>query len=375
MQKTIFLGLILMLFLPISASAETVVRTGQNITVEAEQTVAGDYYVYVGPFSNTTMSGKVEGDMYAFGGVVTTNGAIENDLTIIGGSAQMHATVTDDVRIVAGEVTVADHVGGDLVVLGGVLNVLSTATIDGDVIFYGGTATIAGSIKGSVLGTAEKVRIDATVQKNVDVQTAKALTLGDTANIAGAVRYTSIYELERGVNAEIAGEVTKVNSVSATANTKHGLTLFSLLPMLISLFSTLVLFLLFRRTLEAVALRVQKHTLKVSLLGMGALLLGPSIAVLLMVTGLGFFIGVMLLALLCFVFVLGYTLSGVVLGSYLAKWFTNHPRVTLNWVVAGTVVIQAMLFVPVVGILLAVFVSVLTIGALIFVLGLGALSN
>jgi hypothetical protein len=283
----------------------------------------------------------------------------------------MHATVTDDVRIVAGEVTVADHVGGDLVVLGGMLNVLSSATIDGDVVFYGGTATIGGKVKGSVLGAAEKIRVDAEVGKNIDVKTAQALTLGDTAVVGGYVRYVSSQELERGQNATVKGEVQKTEVPVIAAGTKN-VSLFSLLPLLISLFSTLVVFLLFRKVLEAVVLMAHKHGLKVSLVGLGALIFGPALSVVIMLTGLGFFIGVMTLSLLMFVFVLGYTLAGVVLGSYLAKWFTNHPRVTLPWVVLGTVLVHAILFIPVVGALVVIALTVITIGSLIFVLGKNA---
>lgn len=371
MRKILILGLITAISTPFVAFAETVVRTGQNIAVEAEQTVTGDYYVSVGPFSQTTMSGKVEGDMYAFGGVVTANGEIKNDLTIIGGSAQMHATVTDDVRIVAGEVTVADHVGGDLFVLGGILNILSTATIDGDVIFYGGTASVDGQVKGSVLGVAEKIRIDGAVGKNVDVKTTKSLTLGDTAKIVGYVRYSSASELSRSQNAEVKGEIQKIELPQVLSPGVKMPTLFSVLPLLISLFSTLVLFLLFRRVLEAVVLTAHKQGLKVGIIGVCALF-GPVLSALLMLTGLGFFIGVMTFSLFLFVFVLGYTLSGVVLGSFIAKWFTNHPRVTLPWVVLGTVLIHVALVVPYVGLLAVLVCTVITIGSLMLVLGQNA---
>ncbi|MFM2381287.1 MAG: hypothetical protein RLZZ76_54 [Candidatus Parcubacteria bacterium] len=374
MHKILILGLLTAISAPFFASAETVVRTGQNITVEAEQTVAGDYYVSVGPFSQTTMSGTVDGDMYAFGGVVTANGVIKNDLTVVGGSAQMHATVTDDVRIVAGEVTIADHVGGDLFVLGGVLNVLSTATIGGDVIFYGGTASIDGAVKGSVLGVAEKVRVNGVVEKNIDVKTTQSLVLGNTANVSGFVRYTSTDDLDRSVSAEVKGEVQKVVLPQVLSGGTKKLTLFSVLPLLIALFSTLVLFLFFRKVLEAVVLKAHKNVLKTGLVGLCALF-GPLLSVLLMVTGLGFFIGVMTLSLLLFVFVLGYTLAGVVLGSFIAKWFTNHPRVTLPWVVFGTVLIQGLLLVPYVGIIVVMACTVVTIGSLMMVLGQNAIKG
>src|SRR5690348_1840252 len=85
---------------PAYAHAETVLRVGDNISVDAEQIVDGNYYVSVGPFGNTTMSGNVKGDMYALGGMVTTNGPVGSDLSILSASSQIHAPVAGDVRIV-----------------------------------------------------------------------------------------------------------------------------------------------------------------------------------------------------------------------------------------------------------------------------------
>ena len=87
MKKTACSLLILALFIPFGANAETVLRIGDDISVDADQVVNGDYYVSVGPFGNTSMSGSVAEDMYAFGGTVTTNGSIGRDLTVVGGYA------------------------------------------------------------------------------------------------------------------------------------------------------------------------------------------------------------------------------------------------------------------------------------------------
>lgn len=351
---------------PFYAQAETVVRTGQNIAIEAEQTVDGNYYVSVGPFSDTVMSGTIKGDMYALGGVVTVNGTIANDLTIVGGSTQIHGSVAGDVRVVAGEVTIADHVGGDLFVMGGVLNVLSTAKIDGDIIFYGGTATIAGTVNGSIVGTSEKIRIDARVHKNVDIKTAQLITLGDTAVVDGYVTYASGNPIERGQNTIVKGELHKVDTFSAKAVDESRFKPTSLIPAFIVLFTTLTVYLLFRKKLETLVLRTHSTTLKVSLLGFCALLFGPLLAVVMMLTGLGLLIGGMTLLLLLCIYILGYVLAGVIFGSYLAKSFTNHPKVTLYWVLIGTLTLQVLLFIPILGVVTLMCFVIMAIGSLLF---------
>jgi cytoskeletal protein CcmA (bactofilin family) len=365
MQKIVALLCVLMIIYPAFASAETVIRTGKNISVESGQVISGDYYVSVGPLSNTAMSGTVEGDMYAFGGVVTANGVIKSDLTIAGGSAQVYASTSDDVRIIAGEVTIADYVGGDLFVIGGMLSVLSTARIDGDIIFYGGTADIAGEVKGSVIGVSEKMRIDGVVEKKIDIETVESLTLGDAARIGGDVAYTSSQELTRAQNATVAGDIQKRSVPRLVAGEAQTLTLFSLLPLLIALFSSLAVYLLFKKSLERMVLVVQKQTVPTVVVGLCALLFGLPLSVLLMFTGLGLFIGLLSFSFLIFMYILAYTLSGIVLGAYLAKWFTNHPRVTLLWVVAGTLLLQLFLFVPILGVPVVLCVTTLGLGALL----------
>lgn len=353
--------LFVVLLVPVLASAETVLRIGENIAVDADQVVDGDYYVSVGPFGNTTMSGAVKEDMFAFGGTVTANGSVGHDLAILSQFSHVYATVTDDVRIVGREVVIADHVGGDVFVIGGVLRVLSTATIDGDVIFFGGVAEINGKVGGSVLGTSEKIRIDSEVSKNVDIKTATNLTLGDKADIGGFVRYASLQPLVRSQNATINGEVTENEYGIKTIDVKTQ-TRYALFLLLVTLFATLSLYLLFRKELQVLVGSITKAPIKSTILGVAVLILGPIVALLLMFTLLGALVGVMALCVVLLAYVVGYALSGVVFGAYLAKLFTGHLRVSLLWVVVGTVVINALSFVPVFGIALLILLCAMAIG-------------
>lgn len=349
------------IFVPSIAHGETVLRIGEDISVDDDQVVDGDYYVSVGPFGNTTMSGSVKEDMFAFGGTVTANGSIGHDLAVLSQFSHVYATVTDDVRIVAREVVIADHVGGDVFVIAGSLRVLSTATIDGDIIFFGGVAQIDGKVGGSVLGTSEKIRIDSEVAGNVDVKAATDLTLGDKANIGGFVRFASLQPLVRSQNATIEGQVTESEYGVKTIDIKTQ-TRYALFLSLVTLFATLSLYLLFRKELQVLVGIIAKAPVKSTVLGLGVLVLGPIVALLLMFTLLGALVGVMALCVVLLAYVAGYALSGVVFGAYLAKLFTRHLKVSLVWVIIGTVVINGLSFVPVLGIVLIIILCAMAIG-------------
>jgi hypothetical protein len=367
MKNIAYILLILGTIVPVfvsTAHAETVLRTGENIAVDVEQTVDGDYYVSVGVLGKTTMSGTVKGDMYALGGTVTTNGIVQNDLTIVGGSVQVIAPVNDDVRVLGGEVTIGSHVTGDVFVIGGVLHILSTATIDGDVIFFGGEADINGKVGGSVLGTSKQLRIDGEVKGDVDVTTASTLTLGDKANIAGFVNYASVSPIVRAQNATVGKEVTQTAYV-AVSETGESKTRTALVPVFISLFATLSLFLLFKKELLNLVVHTKRSAGKSMLLGLGVIILGPIVALILSVTVLGLLLGIMTFALVMLAYTLGYVVMGVVFGAYLSEWFTKQATVSLPWILAGSLGVQLLLMVPVVGVLAVLTLFSITIGGLV----------
>ena len=358
MKNTAAFLLFLAVFLPLGAQAETVLRIGENISVDANQVVAGDYYVSVGPLGNTNMSGSVEGDMYAFGGSVTANGSVGSDLTVIGGTSQLHATVTDDVRIIAGEVTLADHVGGDLFVIAGKLTMLSTAQVDGDIIFFGGDAEINGTVGGSILGTSERLRVDASIGKNVDIKTTQ-FTLGDKSKVGGFVRYESPQQIVRAQNAAVEGEIS--HTAVAVHNPKNDIQ-NALIPVFMSLFAALSLFLLFKKELQSLVQNVHVHPLRNALAGFAVMILGPLASILLIATVLGLFVGVAGLALTVFAYMLGYVLSGIVLGGFIMRLFTRKIQVSLLSIILGTLAVHLLYFIPVLGLPIFMIVFVLTLG-------------
>lgn len=350
-----------LLILPLTAAAETVVRTGDTISVADDQVVENDFYALGRTIS---MSGKVDGDMYAVGGSVTANGRVEEDLVIIGGTTQVHAEVADDLRILAGEATVAEHVGGDVFVIGGSLTLLSTAVVDGNVYFHGGKATIEGEIKGSVMGAADTVRIDAQVGGGVDMTTSGSLTLGDRASIGGDVRHAGREEMTRGANAVVEGEVIEIPFVEVTQSDSKG----SLVMVFISLFATLFIYLIFRQHLVALIEDVIKNPGRVSLFGLGAILVGPVLTVFLLITVLGAALGVLTGLLLATTMVLAMILMGAVAGGLIAKLFSAKEKVNLIWLSVGVFSVHLVVLIPILGPFLWFVLFVITVGAVVHAL-------
>lgn len=345
--------------LPFCASAETVVRTGEEVGVARDQIIENDFYALAGTIA---MSGEVAGDMYAAGGSVTTNGEVKEDLVIAAGSANVHAPVADDVRSFSGETIIAEHVGGDVFVLGGTLKILSTASVDGNVYFHGGELTVEGNVAGSVIGAAGDVRIDSALGGDIDMTIASTLTLGDRASVEGDVKHTG-GQLNRSQNAVVVGDVIaqSLPTPDTTPNTR-----MVWLPFIISLFSTLVVYLLAKNELTQLVATTKRSTGVVSLVGLAVLLFAPVLALFLLVTVLGSLLGLFTLALLMLALLLAFILMPVVVGGLIATAFSAREPVNLIWIVVGAVAVKITGLIPVIGPFALFVIFVMSLGAIVY---------
>lgn len=355
-----FLLVALLILLPLSGlSANTVVRSGETVTLTANQSIEGSFYVVGG---TVALAGKVTGDTTVIGGNVTVGGEVTEDLAILGGTVSLQAPVTEDVRIVAGQVTITEDVGGNLVVVAGKLTISSEAKITGDVLFYGGELVVEGSIGGKLLGGAESVRVDTEVLGGVDMS-ARQLTLGEQANVMGNVEYASDSDLVRAPGAVVTGEVVKNALVADKAqktNTRSIAVMF-----LVSLFATLSLYLLFRRRVETLGQSVRSGLLVKTVVGFVSVFMAPLLIIILIVSILGSLVGLVALCLFALLLVLTVPLLSVTAGSLLASLIDSKSKITIPYILLGAVVVHISLLIPIIGPILVVFLFLATIGTLI----------
>lgn len=355
-NKGIFLAFMLLL-VPLSVSAVTIVRTAETVSVANDQVVAGDFYASGGTVSN---SGLIEGDLYTAAGSFTNNGTIKGDLTVLAGSAQVHASVTDDVRVVAGETILAGSIEGDVVVFGGLLKILSTADIKGDVLFFGGELQALGTIEGSVMGTAERVRIDTKVGQSVDMKVG-SLALGDRAEVLGDVRYTSPSEIIRSQNAVVVGGIIK-NTAPAE---KTGSYESYVISFIIILFSALVLQLLLRSHLQIVLPALTQNIGMAGLIGIAGLILFPILIAISIASMLGLVVGLLLLFAFFFLILTSVALASIIVGAFINRYFYKTLSLNVAFTILGAALLQGLLLIPLIGVVLMMIIFFITFGALL----------
>ncbi len=359
MKYSLILGsLFLFCLFPLSLFAAPVIRTGDQVSLKEDQGVTGDFYAVGRSVSN---SSQMDADAYIIAASIVQNGEVAADLLMIAATAQVLGPVGDDVRIVAGNAVVSDHVAGDVVVVGGELTILSTAEIDGDVIFYGGSLDLAGKVGGSVFARAEDVRIDGTVGKDIDAVGARSVTLGAHADVAGDVVYESHAEIVRALDANVGGTVTR-NETGALDEPSSAP---SILPLVVLLFSGFAARFVFGAHLATLLTRTQNSFGMSALVGFAAFILAPVALALAFASMVGAAIGLVLLLAYLFAVIVAILLSGVFVGGAISHYATGATSYSIFWMTIGTLVLYALSMLPYIGLLATLLIILMVLGGMI----------
>jgi len=354
-QKFVFGMAICVALIPSVILAAPVIRSGENVSVGSDQVVNGDFYGF-GDTAN--LSGAINGDAYIIGRKITINAPIAADAVLTGSAVQVHAPIGDDFRAFGGEVILADDVAGDVFVIGGELHILSTASIEGDVIFYGGRLIVEGSVDGSVFSTGNDTRIDAFVGGDLHVN-AEHMTLGDRTEVLGDIIYRGGTNIVRSQNAVVVGDIQE--DMQEAESVSFGAVF---IPFIIGLFSVLIAFLLFRPFFQSMVHETKTQYGKQGLIGLAVFVAAPFAAFILMVSVLGLFVGIFLLALYVALVVAAWITATIAVGTYLMGMVTKRYEVTLTSVVVGVVALDVALLIPLIGPMIAFATLLIALGAL-----------
>ncbi len=339
-----FVGLSVVGLLPLYTHAGPILRMGETVSVDSAQTLTGDFY---GFGSKVLVSGSGENDVYLAGGVVTVNAPVAHDLTVLGGEVQVHGTVGDDLRVIGGNVIIAEPVKGDVVVMSGALTVLSTARVEGDILFFGNELTIDGSVVGAVHGTAETTRINAEIGGDISVTVASLFTIGSKAQVGGNITYTSSKEVVRAQDAVITGTIEKVSGTPTKKGTSPfydvGFGVFMLV------FASLFFYFVMRKHIHKVVLVSAERVGPSGIVGLLMLVGLPIVWMTLLVSVVGVLAGVVILIAYIGLILTSVVLSPIFVGHLTQKLLLKNAEISLKTVGIGIVSFLALGFIPYIG--------------------------
>lgn len=294
-----------------------------NMNVPAGESVVGNLYL-AGP--NPTVNGNVQGDLYVAGGNVIVTGNVADDLVAAGGNISVSGKVNGDLRAFGGSLFVDAVVDGEVIVSGGDVKIGPNAQIRKDLVAAGGTVEV---------DPAARVFGSTTIKTDDD---------GEGAGHREMMRQSYDHFM------------------------RIGFWIAQVFAVLASLAIAAVFLGIFPGFTKKWAVKAFGKEQFWPSLGLGFLIVivTPIASVLLMITGIGAPLGVVLLMMYISFVIINMATAGILFGEMLKKWFLHAKKVEPNWAwgLGGVALLHVVTLIPFVGWLVGIVFFLFSLGAM-----------
>lgn len=343
------------------SSDAAVLRAGNEYEHPGDTTLDDDLYVAA---RDVTIAGTTTGDILTAGASVTLRGDVGADIAAAGGTVHVEGTVGGDARLVGGEVYVEGTVTEDLLVFGGTIALSEDATVEGDVLIFGDYVVLEGTVRGSVEVRARVVELRGTIEGETTVHARESLTIQDGSSLAGSLNYRAPREAFITDQAQVNGQVSFTQTERDQPTAGEMTVVGFVLRFLMVFVAAALLLLLIPSWAHAGTNVARERTGTMLAWGFAAIVLTPIAGVLLLVTVLGFFPGVAVLALYTAGLALAQAMVPIFAALLLSQWFTKEATISYPYIALGALVLCLIGLVPVLGPLVLILLFVLMFGTL-----------
>ena len=319
----------------------------------------------------------VNQDLYAASRDVSIETTVNGDVVVAGQNVSVDGRVTGDVIVAARDIKISAAVGDDVRAAGQYIRV--TAPVAGHIAAAGQTVTISkpvgewawlagntvevlDTVGGKLTIHARNITVDSQITGDVELIGEK-LNLGPKTVVLGNLTWRSDNEADIDPGARIDGQFTKAPLPDyADADVEDG-GLFFTLRLIVAV---AVLFLLFPNPMRSTTDRLVAHPVLLLILGFVVMVVAPVVAIILMVTGVGVWLGLALLGIYLVALLLGVLTGLFSLSDIVLRRFQPTPTVwqALAAIIGTIVAVGLLTYVPVVGTLMALAIGLFGFGAL-----------
>lgn len=283
--KNILIGTILILLFLITPTYAAKIETG-DYTLNKEEIIEDDLYV---SGNNITISGIVDGDLLAAGENILVDGTVTGDIYSAGNSIKITGNVSGNTFVIASNTTISAILRKNLYVVAAI-------------------ADVKGSTEGDLMAAVGQINIEGAVLEDVRVI---ANQLKSTASVAGDFLVSSSnYSIDES---SVAGEVINNGKHAVTpkftledlSGIGSGLTIINFIGMYLAGLIIILLAPVKTLKLEKKITSSWSELLKSYAIGIASLIVGPTAVVILLLTGIGAPIALLMIAALVFLSVFG----------------------------------------------------------------------
>ena len=325
--------------------------------VDRRGSLNDDYYAAGG---TVTIDARVNGDVIAAGGTVVVGNRVQQDVMVAGGTVTVQGRVQDDVRAAGGNVTIDAQIGDDALVSGGNVTLTSNSRVGGNAMFAGGVVNINGTVDGDLRAAGGNVTINGTVHGNVVLE-ADQVTIASGSRIDGNLDYRSPGKGRISKDAVIRGKsiYTEIDRYEPHRGARFvSVVTFSI--------AGIVLMLLFPNFTRVTSARVGQQFWKNLGLGFALLVATPAAILLLMVSVIGIWVALPLLATYLVALLLAYLIAAFYVaekGARLLRFDTGSRGRIFAALVVALLLLTALRFIPVLGGLVTFLLMLTALGA------------
>jgi hypothetical protein len=318
----------------------------------------------------------LHGDLVTAAGSVMVVAPVEGDVLAAGGTVSVSKGADGDVRVLGGKVTVDGTVGGDIAAAAGTVRIRGTAR---SIYAAGGAVDVAATSTGDVTIYGANVSLSGEYLGNVTVVASNRLTLVPGTHVRGQLRYSAPEQLAvpEGVRLDLGARYTGAYAYIPTSKQVHQFAVIgSVLFFAVRLFASIIvagliagLFpTLVRRVADIALVRDSKRAGKLLLIGLLVTIGVPLLCLLLLVSFVGVELALLLIVTYLFLALVSYALAGILVGALLRKTilYSWQGVDELVWqdAVVGTVLLQVIGLIPLLGILAVFLITLSSAGAL-----------
>jgi len=340
-----------------------------NKTIVLSGDVKEDSYLAGGTVQSRA---KVTGDLTVAGALVEIENEVSADVMAAGGTVTVRAKIGDDLRAAGSDISVSGPVGGDAIVAGSTVVLSSTAVVGGRAWLAGRRIEIYGKIGKELRAAGRHVVLAGNVAGDVSI-VAETLEIYPSTVIRGNLRYRSPNEAKIRQGARISGTVTRDPAPAQKEREPNIAGMFWLGSLISFMLAATAFYLVFPSASVSAARTIVESPWKALGLGFALLAATPLLIVLLFLTVIGFWFGVVAFLLFPVLLLAGFLTGIVWLGDAVLGVMGQGRKATRAWRVLSLAVtllaLWVMVLAPIVGCLALFAVLLYGTGGLMLLVG------
>jgi len=308
------------------------------------------------------------GNLFGGGHKLKINQDIQGDLVLAGSRLEINGNVVHDFIGAGEELTVNGNVSGNIIAVGGSIQV--NGNVDKDVVAFGGAITLSRNsvVNGDILLGGGNITLNGIVNGDGKVS-ADTLQIGDNFKLKGnleleATNYPSNLKdnVRRNLNVTARNETEKQHPT-----TFGGFSVFwFVIKLLASLVIGFVLIYLFPQFVSRLTEIIRDSALKAGLLGFLTLIFLPMLAIILLITMLGWSLSVLIILLMVLGLLIATVPVKLIIGEIIYNKILKKEAGKMVYFLIGAVIFAIIYEIPFLGGLINLIALFIGLGVIVF---------